>query len=61
MKITYRIGKSKNWKESATVGIIGAFLCIVGSVICAVLPPLLLGLGAIILVAGLAGFMKMVD
>lgn len=61
MKVTYKIGKSKNWRESAIVGIIGAFLCLVAGVLCTLMPVLFGILGVVMLIAGLGGYMKRAD
>lgn len=61
MKYEYTLGKSKSWSESAVVGIIGGSLCVVGAMLCTIMPVLFLGMGVVLVVAGITGFLKRVN
>lgn len=61
MQYEYKLGKTKNWKESAIVGTIGLGICIVGAMVSTLLPILLGVLGVGLFVAGVTGFLKRVE
>lgn len=60
MKYEYTLGKSKSWSESAVVGIIAAFLCFIGAVVSTLMPYLFIGMGVVLFIAGITGFLKRV-
>lgn len=61
MRYDYKLGKAKNWTESAVVGTIGLGLCIIGAGLSSLLPILLGILGVVLFVAGVTGFLKRVE
>ena len=61
MKYEYKLGKSNSWSESAVVGIIAGCMCVVGAVLCTIMPVLFLGIGVVLVIAGITGFLKRVN